>query len=43
LRFNVSYRIGSLNAQVKKPKTTINDNDLKIQQHDAGAGSTPNI
>lgn len=43
LRFNVSYRIGSLSTQVKKPKTTITNNDLKTQQPDTGVGSTPNI
>ncbi len=43
LRFNVSYRIGGLNTQVKKPKATINNNDLKTQQPDTGVGSTPNI
>jgi len=43
LRFNVSYRIGSLNSQVKKPKSTINNNDLKMQQPDTGVGTTPNI
>ncbi|MBB3186166.1 TonB-dependent receptor domain-containing protein [Microbacter margulisiae] len=47
LRFNVSYRIGSLNAQVKKPKVTINNNDLKNQnqnqQPGSGVDSTPSI
>jgi len=40
LRFNVSYRIGNMSAQVKKPKTTISNDDQKAKENDS-TGQSP--
>jgi outer membrane receptor protein involved in Fe transport len=40
LRFNVSYRIGSMNAQVKKTKATISNDDQKAKDN-SSAGQSP--
>jgi Outer membrane receptor proteins, mostly Fe transport len=40
LRFNVSYRIGSMNAQVKKTKATISNDDQKAKDN-SSAGQNP--
>ena len=40
LRFNVSYRIGSMNAQVKKTKATISNEDQK-EKDNSSAGQNP--
>lgn len=39
-RINVSYRLGSLNAQVKKTKSTISNDDLKMKEN-SGVGQSP--
>jgi outer membrane receptor protein involved in Fe transport len=39
-RFNVSYRIGSMNAQVKKAKATISNDDQKAKEN-SSAGQNP--
>ncbi len=40
LRFNVSYRLGSMNMQTKKSKKTINNDDQK-ERSTSGFGETP--
>ena len=40
LRFSISYRIGSLNSQVKKTKTTISNDDQKAKQN-SNIGQSP--
>lgn len=40
LRFNVSYRIGSMNAQVKKAKSTISNDDQKAKDN-SSTGQSP--
>lgn len=40
LRFNVSYRIGEINAQVKKTKSTISNDDQKERENNS-AGQSP--
>ncbi|MBP1640375.1 MAG: putative TonB-dependent receptor [Bacteroidetes bacterium] len=39
-RFNVSYRIGSMNAQVKKTRATISNDDQKAKEN-SSAGQSP--
>ena len=40
LRFSISYRIGNLNAQVKKTKATISNDDQKAKQN-SSIGQSP--
>jgi len=40
LRLNISYRIGNMNAQVKKTKKTISNEDQKVKDN-SSVGESP--